>query len=61
MESKMCDRFLPRPHQPADDSTKQPFTVAGETAGIRNFLSEPHRNSFSNASDKPTKLLVNGL
>jgi hypothetical protein len=43
------------------NSTKQPFTAAGEAAGIRNFRSEPHRNSCFNASGKPTKLLVNGL
>jgi hypothetical protein len=43
------------------NSTKQPFTVAGEAAGIRNFLSERHRNSCFNASGKPIKLLVNGL
>jgi hypothetical protein len=42
------------------NSTKQPFTAAGEAAGIRNF-SERHRNTCSNASGKLTKLLVNGL
>ena len=39
-----------RGHQPADKPTKQRFATAGQTAVIRNALSESHGNSRSNAS-----------